>query len=308
MNSTTAEKRAQFQQFVQQVLAPDSAVKGVVGIGSIATGTMHPASDVDAAIFLDPFDYFVIPAEAIWDPNTDTFHSIFSDDAALKAHGLELDFLRLDWHKWTAPDFTWPEGYRAEVSAGWLVYDRDGDVARLIAQKTAYPDDVRLARLDEAVVSLDQHLSPGQPQRVWQTVGPAVAHDRLAAAYSWLVGALFAYNRRWRIWRNREMEALLQLPWLPPDFAERVLVAANAPELGFAGYMARADMLQSLFADLLAQLIASGDYSHAPVDQAFMRMHDEPGRSWNMLEWNKLRLVRRLTITGAEEAFLGQAG
>lgn len=304
MTPITAEKREQLQQFVDRVLLGDTAVKGIVGIGSIASGAMHAASDVDAAVFLDPFDYFVVPAEAIWDPTSDTFHSIFTTDPALRARGLELDFLRLDWPQWSAPDFAWPEGYRAELSAGWLVYDRDGDVAPLIAQKCAYPDDLRLARLDEALVSLEQHLAPDKPQLIWENHGTAVAHDRLGAAYDYLVGALFAYNRRWRSWRNREMSALLQLPWLPDHFAARVLVAANAPTLDYGGYMARADALSALFAELLAQLVANGDYSHAPIDQAFMRLHDEPGRAWNMDEWQKLRLVRRLTLTGEDEAYL----
>ena len=44
----------------------------------------------------------------------------------------------------------------------------------------------------------------------------------------------------------------------------------------------------------LNQLIANGDYSHAPVDQAFMRLHEEPGRSWNIEEWNKFRNARKL--------------
>jgi hypothetical protein len=31
-----------------------------------------------------------------------------------------------------------------------------------------------------------------------------------------------------------------------------------------------------------------------PVDQAFLRLHEEPGRAWNMEEWNKFRIARKL--------------
>lgn len=291
MTPATEQKRKQFNDFIQRVLAPEPAVKGVVGIGSIATGHMRPDSDVDAVVFFDPLDYYIVPAEAIWRADENTFHSIFDDDV----EGLPVDFLRLDWQEWSDPDFEWPEGRRAELAMGWIAFDPSGEVARLIAERTTYPDDVRLERLDEAITWLDQHLSRGKPQAIWDELGPAIAHDRLQAAYDYLVQALFAYNRQWRVWRNREMDALLSLAWLPKDFEERVVVAANAPSPDEDGYQARVDSLRALFNDLLEQLIATGDYSPTPIDQAFIRRSEEPGRSWNMDEWNKFRRARRTT-------------
>lgn len=268
----------------------DTAVKGVVAIGSMATGHMTPQSDIDAIIFLDPFDYYVVPAEAIWQPQEDTFYSIFDENI----EGIPVDFARLNWQQWSDPDFAWPEGRQAELSQGWIAYDPDGAVQRLISQRTAYPEDLRLARLDEAIVWLDQHLNNEKPQQVWQLLGPAIAHDRLEAAYHYLVQALFAYNRRWQPWRNRQMQSLLTLDWLPPDFAERVLTAVNAPNLENDGYMVRVQALRDLFSDLLAQLVSNGDYSNTPIDQAFIRSSEEPGRAWNMDEWNKFRRARML--------------
>ena len=291
MTPATEEKRKHFDHFIQRVLAPEAAVKGVVGIGSIASGHMRPDSDVDAVIFFDPLDYYIVPAEAIWRPDDNTFHSIFDDDV----EGLPVDFLRLDWQEWSDPDFEWPEGRRAELATGWLAFDPSGAVARLIAERTVYPEAVRLERLDEAIIWLDQHLGDDKPQRIWDELGPAIAHDRLEAAYDYLVQALFAYNRQWRVWRNREMSALLALPWLPENFEERVLPAANAPALAADGYQARLATLRALFSDVLAQLVANGDYSPTPVDQAFIRRSEEPGRAWNMDEWNKFRRARRTT-------------
>ena len=302
MNTTTAEKRAQFQAFIQQLLVPDTAVQGVVAIGSLATGQMSPQSDIDAILFLDPFDYFVAPAEAIWYPPQNTFHSIFTADQTIQRDGLALDFVRLDWSQWAAPEFAWPEGRRAELRAGWIAFDRNGRITPTIAQHTAYPDTLRLSRLDQALIGLDQHLAPGTPEANWPRLGPLIAHDRLEAAYDNLVAALFAVNWQWRVWRNREMTALLQLPWQPPHFTDRLLLAANAPGLDYDGYMTRTANLRSLMSDLLTYLIDNGDYSHAPIDQAFMRQHDEPGRAWNMTEWNKLHMVRQMTLTGANDS------
>lgn len=291
MTPATEQKRKQLQQFIADVLAGETAVKGVVAIGSMATGHMTPQSDIDAIIFLDPFDYYIVPAEAIWQPDEDTFYSIFNE----QVNGIPVDFARLNWQQWASPEFVWPEGRKAELSMGWIAYDPDGAVKNLIKQRTAYPDDLRLERLDEAIVWLDQHLNNETPQQIWQALGPVIAHDRLEAAYHFLVQALFAYNRQWQPWRNREMQTLLKLAWLPHEFEERVLTAANAPNLENDGYMARVQALSDLFADLLSQLVANGDYSNTPIDQAFIRSSEEPGRAWNMDEWNKFRHARLLT-------------
>ena len=54
--------------FVERELAPEMAVRGVVVTGSVASGLARPDSDIDAIVFLDPFDWYVIPAESCWCP------------------------------------------------------------------------------------------------------------------------------------------------------------------------------------------------------------------------------------------------
>jgi hypothetical protein len=119
-----------------------------------------------------------------------------------------------------------------------------------------------------------------------------IAHDRLQAAYEYLVQALFAYNRRWRPWRSREMSSLLALPWLPDGFANRVPGALSASSLDYAGYMSRVDSLRGLFQDLSNRLVADGEYGDDVIGEAFVRGHDEPGRAWNMDEWNRMHAER----------------
>ncbi len=293
MTPATQEKRAQFLHFMEKVLLPETAVQAAVGIGSIATGRMRPDSDIDIILFLDPYDLYIVPAEAIWLAADDSFHSIFSEDEAIQ-QGLQLDFMRFDWQQWSNPAFVWPEERLAELASGWIAYDRHGDVTRQIEQRSAYPDDVRRARLDDAITWLDQHLGWGSPQTNWEALGPAIAHDRLQAAYHYLVDGLFAYNRRWRIWRNRQMSGLLQLPWLPEDLTDNILLLANAPSLDHAGYLARVEKLTAYFEAFQQQLITDGDYKE-PVAEAFIRSSEEPGRAWNMAEWNALR-QKRLSI------------
>ncbi len=291
MTPETTEKRQQLQLFIDRVLSPMDAVKGVVAIGSMATGHMTAGSDIDAVVFLEPYDLYIAPAEAIWNPEDDSFHSIFAEPPP---PGIQLDLDRCDLAKWRDPDFPWPEGKKAELSSGLILYDPTGRIAELIAQRTAYDEDTRQQRLDDSLIWLDQQLNWIEPQQVWDRLGTAVAHDRLNAAYSYLVKALFAYNRRWQIWRNREMQVLLQLPWLPEGFQEKAANAATASGLDFAAYQQRVDILQTFFQLLLTKLIDEGDYSAMPVDQAFVRQHQEPGRAWNMEEWQIIHRVRRL--------------
>ena len=284
MTPATLQKRRDLTAFVQRVLAPEPAVQAVIAIGSVATGRARPDSDIDAFLFLDPYDEYIVPAEFKWCPADGSFHSIFEGLDAEET--IQLDFFRFDLSRWADPARVWPEERRAELAVGWTAFDRSGRASALIAERTAYTDEVRLARLDEAITWLDQHLSDDRPQRNWASLGPAIAHDRLQAAYGYLVQGLFAYNRQWRPWRNRQMSALLSLDWLPERFADRVLPALNAPSLGEAGYRARVDALRGLVEDLTRRLVADGVYGSDPTSEAFIRSHQEPGLAWNMDEWN----------------------
>ncbi|WP_420629749.1 nucleotidyltransferase domain-containing protein [Candidatus Leptofilum sp.] len=290
MTPATQEKRAQFLAFMEKVLLPETAVQAIIGVGSIATGRMRPDSDIDIILFLDPYDLYIVPAEAYWLEKDNSFHSIFSEDKAIQ-QGLQLDFMRVDWQQWRDPAFHWPEEQVSALVNSWIVYDRHGEVTQQIQERAVYPSNVRQIRLDEAITGLDQHLGWGSPQKNWNNLGSAIAHDRLQSAYDYLVDGLFAYNRRWRIWRNRQMSGLLQLPWLPSGLSEDILLLANAPSLDYAGYMARVDKLTTYFTAFQQQLIADGTYQD-PVGEAFIRSHEEPGRAWNMAEWNAKRQER----------------
>jgi hypothetical protein len=300
MTPATEEKRTELLSFIEHVLRPETSVQAVIGIGSIATGHSRPESDIDVAIFFDPMDWYIVPAEFIWRPIDGSYHSIFEEDEVIRQEGFSLDCLRLDFRLWSAPEFKWPEGRKAELCDGWLAFDRRDEAAPLISRKTAYPELVRLERLDEAIIWLDQHLGDGTPEERWDSLGPLLAHDRLQAAYHYMVRALFAYNRKWMPWRNRQMDNLMRLPWLPDDFSARALAASNAPALDLDGYMNRVRELRSLFEDILVEIVADGTYSTTPIDQAFIRSHDEPGYSWNMEEWRAENLGRFLTMVTEE--------
>jgi predicted nucleotidyltransferase len=284
----TTVKRAAVLAFVERVLAPEPAVRGMIVVGSVAAGTARPDSDVDAVVLLDPYDAYIVPAESIWRSSDGSFRSIFAD-VPDRDEDLQLDLTRLDLAVWRNPEHAWPEPLVAELSAGWWAHRPDPCAAALVERRCAYPEELRRRRLDEALVQLDQILDGDGPARCWETLGPLVAHDRLLAAWETLLSALFGLNRRWRPWRSREMTALLALPWMPDGFADLVAAALAPQGEGMAAYAARTEALRALYRDLVAHLVACGDYAGDPVGEAFIRSHDEPGRAWNMDEWNEMR-------------------
>jgi hypothetical protein len=264
-------KRDHLARFVRRRLEPHADVQAVLAVGSVAAGTAHPGSDIDAVLFLSPMNRSIVPREFIWREADDTCHSIFVDDQDLQESGIQFDFKCLDWERWKRPAHEWPEPIRAEWGSAVVMFDRVGRVKEALRERTCYDDGVRQSRLDEAILWLDQHLDGDGPRRRWETLGPVVAHDRLQAAYDHLAQALFAVNRRWRPWRNREMTALLQMPWLPEDFAQRVLTALCPPSQDYPGYRARAERLREMFAEVLEKLIAEGAYGERAIEEAFKR-------------------------------------
>lgn len=291
ITSATFQKRQDLMVFIERNLETEPAVQAVIGIGSIASGLARQDSDIDAIVFLDPFNWYIIPAEFKWCPADNTFHSIFNQ-ASVAEKWMQFDFARLDLAQWADASFAWPEERCAELHAGWLAFDRSGIVAELIETHTIYTDDIRIAKLDEAITWLDQHLSDDGPQVRWDSLGPVIAYDRLQAAYEYLVQALFAYNRCWRPWRNREMFSLLALSWLPENFASRIPAALGISNLDYIGYMSRVKCLQALFLDITNRLVSDGEYGEDVISEAFIRSHNEPGRAWNMEEWNRKHAER----------------
>lgn len=293
MNELTApthKKRADLMLAIERLLKPAPSVIGVVGVGSIALNTASEGSDIDVLVFMDPLDEYVVPAESIWCPWDDTFHSIFTEDSRVQNEGIQLDCKLCDLRQWQTDDSVWTEGQRAGLAHGWIAFDRDGRVADLIAARTRYDDATRLAKLDQAINELDQLLNWDAPARTWEKHGPLVAFDRLNAAYDALIKLLFALNRRWRFWRDREMTHVLRLPWLPAHAEKRLLLAQHAPSLNEAGYLAQTSTLAGLFKDCVAHLQAEGTYGDDPTSEAFVRSTaGDPGRVWDLQAWSERR-------------------
>jgi len=292
MNPTTKRKREELSRFIQQEIIPEPSVQGVVVIGGVAKGIARADSDIDAVVFLESYDLYAIPAEFKWRPDDGTFHGIFS----YVENSTHLDFTRLDLQGWSKPTYAWPESLCAELSEGWLAFDRSGIIQGLITERTYFSDETRQERLDDAIVNLDWLLNDSTVEHAWETLGAGNAHYRLHSAYDDLTQALFAYNRRWRTLRSRELTDLLMLPWLPEKFEEQLVLATNALSVTKEGYQQRAAILCEFFDGLVGQCQRDGIYGDNAVSEAFIRQHAEPGRDWNMDEWNKGHRERKMIV------------
>jgi len=275
----TERKRQQMQTLVERVLAPADATQAVLVIGSVANGLARPDSDIDAIVWFEPYDPYIVPAEFIWRPSDGSYRSIFADEAD-RDEDAQFDLHRLDRAVWARPGHVWPEGLLSELSSAWWAYCRAPEVAAWLQARIAYPDTLRRSRLDEALPFLDQHLAGDGPRRCWETLGPLVAHNRLLAALDRLVLALHVYHSRWLPWRGREIEHLLRLPWLPEGIEALLGVAQSPPGQGWDAYAARLAALREIFDALCQRLVSAGEYGEDIVSEAFVRGHDEPGRAW----------------------------
>jgi len=290
MNTATRRKRRELLTYIQREVVPKLSIQGVVEIGSVARGIARDDSDIDAVVFLAPYDLYAIPAEFKWSADQGTYHGIFRE----VENSIQLDFQHLDLAQWSKKSYPWPESICAELSEGWIAFDRNDEIQTLIAKRTKYNSEVRQGHLDEAIVGLASLLSETATDRTWTTLGPSIAHYRLHSACDYLIQALFAYNRRWRPLRSREISVLLCLPWIPEGFEEQLLLATNALTARQERYQERAATLRDFFDKLVSKCQQDRLYGENAVREAFIRQHDEPGRSWNMDEWKRKHEERNL--------------
>ncbi len=287
------QKQQQLLDYALGQLAPYEAVKGVVAVGSVAVGRARPGSDIDAVVFMEPLDLYLCPAEFVWRPSDNTYHSILADDPTLERDGIQLDLHRLDLAVWRTQDHEWPEPRRAELADGWIAYDPTGEIGRLIDERTVMPAEQRLMILDEVMTQTAFLIPDGDAADHWERLGQVEALDRLQTGYEELTRGLFAYHGQWRPWRSRSFRGLQRLNWLPTPFAVSPAMITAGGGHDFDSYAGRAAALRRALDELIGQLLRDGIYREDPDDEGFRRLYDEPGRAWNMAEWNAEHDTRR---------------
>lgn len=288
ISPATRAKRTALQTFIDRHVVGRDEVKAIVVYGSVANGAAVADSDVDAIVFMDPLDHYLLPAEAIWNPQDDSFRSIFG--SALGHDELQLDLMRVDWRAWADPGFHCPDDVRARLSVVWVAFERDGyDAASIIRRVTTMTDDQQQALLDEGLLAIDG--LPEDAEDAWNR-DPVEALDALNAHWEALLRCVYAINRTWFPYRARALRNVPSLTW-DGGLSGDLLRTCAGGALDHTGYRTRWNALAEVTQRILEHVSSDPRYGDDPIFAAFLRQHDEPGRAWNMAEWNERHSSRQ---------------
>lgn len=289
LSAATHRLRAQLGDFITRHVAPHPTIKAVVVYGSVASGAATESSDVDAFVFMDPVDPWLLPAEAIWNPEEDSFRSIFSERPVVPGE-LQLDLTRVSLQE-RRGDAPWPPADRAALTHRWVAFERPGtDVESLVVERIAMSERERRTALDAALLAADGLLE--NPETLWER-DELEALDALNAMWEAVMAGTYAINRVWMPYRGRGVRGLRRLPWrgaLGDDLLMRCVATDGTDR---AAFVKRAAALTRAHEALLAHLQDDPEFGEDPTFAAFLRAHDEPGRAWNIEEWSARHRGRR---------------
>jgi predicted nucleotidyltransferase len=268
--------------FVERKLEPWPEFLAALVVGSVANGEGRPDSDVDCIFIFRRLDERVVPAEFVWQPETDKFFTIFDAEAdQIGAVQIDAGSKRVALDEFLAAD--WEEDLKHELSQAIVLFDRDNSVMPRIAEKLHYPDEFRVERVAVLTTAIEQSLETWRLQS-WITRGGLMcAHEQLSAAFEDVLKLLHAVNRAWLPWRYRWLISALKLPWLPVDFASRAQDAYRNGNLTDADLWRRQAILLQLLEDIRDYLKA--DASLALPANAFAQAHRDLGYAHNFEAW-----------------------
>lgn len=67
-NEVSRQKTNLLKDYIERHCADEHAVQAVIALGRLARGLATPESDIDAIVFLDPWDPYAVPAGFVWLP------------------------------------------------------------------------------------------------------------------------------------------------------------------------------------------------------------------------------------------------
>ena len=268
------------RQFVHRKLERWPEFVAALIVGSVAHGEARPDSDVDCVLVFDKLDEAIVPAEFVWVPATDAYHTIFEVEAS-EVGGIQIDAKRVALDDFRRQE--WPESLKHELAHALVLCDRRQTVTGIIEERVAYPESLRLARIQDHVGWAAYYLAEWRLLGWIDRGGIESAHDQLTAAFEELIQLLHAYNREWLPCRYRWMVSAQWLSWLPDDYRQRAAgitsrVAANRESL-----LERRREISAMLDTTLDRLRSEGLL--ADPDAAFIAAHPGLGYAHNFDAW-----------------------
>ena len=230
-----------------------------------------------------------MPGEFRWDRATGKYYTIFERQGTV-----QIDAKRVDLEE--MKKIEWPDEWKYELASGIVVYDPEGKVEKLSDQKTFYREELRLKRIMEAVLRIDNDCV----HRNWATVIKwinkgdfLIAHEQLNVALEEILKILYSYNRTFMPWRNKWLARSLDLQWLPDHFDDCVKEFLLIKELNESDVRRRLTILRGIFNKALEKLIREGILPEEnPIGYAFGQSHKEIGYAGTMDIWLKAHQER----------------
>ncbi len=268
--------------FVQRKLEIWPEFTAALIVGSVAHGEARANSDVDCVFVFEHVDERLVPAEFVWFPAMDTYHTIFDIEAS-DVGGVQIDAKRLSMAQFAMDE--WEEGFKHDLASAIVVFDRNGTIAPLLEKRLQYPDSLRLARICEHYGWAGYYSEEWRVQAWSKRGGLLCTHDQLTAAFEEIVRLLHAYNRTWLPWRYRWLISVQKLPWLPDGFEEDARVIQSDLALTEESLTQRqkavAHILDTIGCKLRVERLL------ADPAQAFLATHPELGYAHNMEAWKR---------------------
>ena len=270
------------RQFVQRKLEVWPEFVAALVVGSVAHGEARPDSDVDCVLVFDPLDEAIVPAEFVWVPATDSFHTIFEVEAS-EVGGIQIDAKRVALDEFRQG--AWPEGFKHDLAHAIVLHDRNRTVTGIIEQHVAYPESLRLTRIADHLGWAGYYLEEWRLLGWIERGGIEGAHDQVTAAFEELVQLLHACNREWLPWRYRWMTSAQRLPWLPDGYAQRRVEITSRVSPDRESVLARRNAVISLLDETRDRLESEGLL--AGDDEAFIASHPGLGYAHNFDAWQR---------------------
>ncbi len=251
-------------------------------VGSVAHGEARADSDVDCVLVFDTLDEAIVPAEFVWVPATDTYHTIFEVEAS-DVGGIQIDAKRVALADFRGQE--WPESFKHELAHAIVLSDRRQSVAAILEGRLAYPESLRLSRIRDHVGWAGYYLEEWRLLSWLDRGGIEGAHDQLTAAFEEIIQLLHTYHREWMPWRYRWMVSAQRLPWLPDDYARRVVEVTSRIAATKESVLTRRSEFVLMLDTILDRLESEGLL--AGLDEAFIASHPGLGYAHNFDAWRE---------------------
>jgi predicted nucleotidyltransferase len=270
------------RRFVHRKLEAWPEFVAALIVGSVAHGEARFDSDVDCVLVFDKLDEAIVPAEFVWVPATDSYHTIFEVEAS-DVGGIQIDAKRVALDDFRRQE--WPESFKHELAHALVLYDRHQSVAEILKKRVAYPESLRLSRIRDHLGWAEYYLEEWRLLGWIDRGGIESAHDQLTAAFEELIQLLHAYNREWMPWRYRWMVSAQRLSWLPDDYPQRAVEITSRVSANKESVLKRRSEIISMLDDILDRL--QSERLLAGTDEAFIAAHPGLGYAHNFDAWRE---------------------